>query len=68
MYKNNSEQQVLSLNYPVRSTHRSDGTVKIYGHNLNGELMTVVMEPKESDTGYGIVEVKLAGKITYRKL
>ena len=57
---------------PVRSTKRSDGTVKVYGWTNNGELMTTVMKLKQNKTPkengcYDIVEIKVAGKVTMSK-
>lgn len=57
---------------PIRSMNRSDGTVKIYGWTVCGELMTVVMKLKENMTikengCYDITEIKVAGKVTLSK-
>ena len=40
---------------------RSDGTIKFYSRNLDGDLLTVVMTPK--DRGYTIAIVKCGGVI-----
>lgn len=41
---------------------RSDGTVKIYGINRDGKLLTVVME--KTAGGWDITEVAVGGRIT----
>lgn len=52
----------LNTTLPVRSITRSDGSVKVYGHTTDGELLTVVMV--KNDSGYyDTVEVKIAGQV-----
>lgn len=46
--------------------HRSDGTIKVYGLNKQGKLLTVVMVPNDCGA-HDIAEVKLAGKVTASK-
>lgn len=56
----------LDVSKVTKSTKRSDGSVKIYGHSTDGKLLTVVMVPG-GKTGYDIAEIKVAGKITLCK-
>lgn len=45
-----------------KTLRRSDGTVKIYGINKDGKLLTVVME-KTADR-WDITEIAVGGRIT----
>jgi len=42
--------------------YRSDGTVKIYGINRDGKLLTVVMTPSTKHGGYDFAEIKVHSK------
>lgn len=46
-----------------KTLRRSDGTVKIYGINKDGKLLTVVMEKTVNDK-WEITEIAVGGRIT----
>ena len=53
----------LSVRKPVRTITRSDGSVKVYGWNEDGDLLTVIMI--RSEKGYDISEIKAGGQIIF---
>ena len=46
----------------AKTITRSDGSTKIYGHNTDGDLLTVVMR-KNSQDQWDIAEIAVKGKI-----
>lgn len=46
----------------TRVTKRSDGAIKVYGHTVDGKLLTVVMKP--DGRNYTIATIKCGGKVT----
>lgn len=47
----------------AKTVYRSDGSVKVYGSNTNGQLLTVVME-RNRRGHWTITEIATAGIVT----
>lgn len=56
---------MTQLNEVTKTIIRSDGTAKIYGHTMTGELLTVVMTKNVSDGNWSITEIAQAGRVTH---